>query len=903
MVLLRRCLLVAIILASAQAFAANGQVTESVLPNGLKVLVKEVHSAPVVTTQVWYKVGSRNEHTGITGVSHLVEHMMFKGTKAHGKGEYSRLIESKGGTENAATWIDYTYYWSLMSSENLELAISLEADRMNGELFDPKEFSSERIVVRSELEGRENDPDTLLYQAVQATAYKVHPYRWPTIGWVSDVEGVSRDQVYNYYKTYYHPNNATLVVVGDVDPQRVISLAREYFGGIPRGVSAPTVYTKEPVQDGERRFTIRHAGTAERVTIAYHVPESTSPDTYALMVLDQVLSGGKSSRLYQKLVEGQLATTAWSSESDRKDPGLFMLGATAREGVTASKLEKSLLEEVEKIKSAPPSDQEMSRAKNQLEAYLVFQNDSMSDQGEQLGYYETISSWTYLNTLLPKIKEVTAADVQRVAKTYLTEDNRTVGWFVPSGAPAGGQETGGPPEALHFKDSRDMAPHHTGAAKFAQELAQAPPMQSKPTSTRIKPTRTVLDNGMVVIVQENHSNPTVAARGYLMAGGYFDPMGKKGLASFTSEMLTRGTTKRSALDIANQTDFVGASADTSADTEAARFSGKGLSKNFDLLMDILSDELRNPSFPQDQIDRLKGQMISNLDQEKEDPGASAERAFNRAIFPEGHPYRPQTVEDAQAGIKSFTRDEMVNFHKTYYGPETTVIVIVGDVTTEQAVATVKKFFGDWKPTGAPRKVTIPDVRLPDHGTTEVIDMPDKSQVNVVFGYPGQLSRLNPDYYSAVVMNYILGGAGLESLLGKKVREDLGLVYFVYSYFDATLGAGPWMGGFGSNPANADKAIAATNQTINDYLTRGPSQKEVTQAIDYIVGSFPVRLETNDGVANVLSSSEFYGLGLDYIDRYAKIYRSITLDQAKAAARKYLHPASQTVVIAGPYKKK
>lgn len=904
MTLARRLFIVALVIFAARSFAAEGKVSETVLPNGLTVIIKEVHSAPVFTLQVWYKVGSRNEHTGITGASHLLEHMMFKGTKTYGRGEFSRIVKSKGGMENASTWIDYTNYWQLLSSEHLELAMKLEADRMHNSVLDPKEFNSERIVVRSELEGRENNPDTLLYQDMYAIAYKVHPYRWPTIGWTSDVNNMDRDQVYRYYKTYYEPNNATVVIVGDVDTPRALNLVRKYFGPVPAGPKPPVVYTTEPTQHGERRFTIRREGTAERAMVGYHIPELTHPDAYPLMVLDQVLSGGKSSRLYQSLVEGQLATSTWSSAGSQRDPGLFLLTATGREGVTAAQLEQALLEQAENAKKTPPSENELAQAKNQLEAYLVFQNDSVSDQGEQLGYYQTVATRQYLDTLLPKLKEVTAADVQRVAKKYLTVDNRTIGWFVPTGPPAGGAEMQGGPSDLHFRASSAMVPHYTSPATVAPPANKNVAPKAPSSTKAVKPTRVALKNGMVVIVQENHSNRTVAIRGKLNAGGYFDPPEKHGLASFVARMLPRGTEQRSALDIARETDFVGASVDTSSDTEMARFSAKGISKDFGLLLDVLSDELRGPSFPQEQIDKLKGQTISQLDQEKEDPGDRAAREFNRNVFPAGHPYHPQTIEEDQASIRSLTRDDLVGFHQKYYGPESAVIVIVGDVKADEAVAAVQKYFSDWEPTGAVHKVEIPRTPVAAKPSKEIIPIKDKSQVNVVLGHAGQLERTDPDYYAANVMNYILGGGGgLESKLGDRIRDEMGLVYFVYSYFDASLGAGPWIASFGSNPANVDKAINAATEVIRAYVDKGPTKKEFTEAVDYIVGVFPIRLETNDGVANVLLGSEIYGLGMDYIQRYPKIYRSVTMDQVRAAARKYLHPDRLTLVIAGPYGEK
>lgn len=896
MAALRRVVLVAFILLTAGPVAAQSQVKESVLPNGLKVLIKEVHSAPVFTLQVWYKVGSRNEHTGITGTSHLVEHMLFKGTRKHGKGEFSRLIKSKGGLENGATWIDWTNYWELLSSEHLELALELEADRMTGALFDPKEFQAERIVVHSELEGDENDPDTLVYQDVYATAYKAHPYRWPTIGWTSDVENVRRDRVYQYYRTYYQPDNATLVVVGDVDPARTMALVRKYFGRLLRGPKPPSVYTTEPPQHGERRFTLRREGTAERVMIGYHIPEITHPDTYPLMVLDQILSGGRSSRLYQSLVEGQLATSTWSSASSARDPGLFLVSATAREGISAAQIEKALLDEVEKAKAAAPSADEIARAKNQLEAYLVFQNDSVSGQGEQLGYYETVASWKYLDTLPPKIKAVTADDLQRAAKKYLGQDNRTVGWFVPTGPPAGGAERGGAPLDLRFRKPYGPAAGYLASAGTVKPL----PVPIRP-KRKSGPARVVLRDGMVVIVQENHSNRTVAIRGSLKAGGCFDPPDRKGVASFTAEMLSRGTKRRTALDIAKETDFVGASAEMSADTESARFSAKGLSKDFGLLLDVLSDELRNPSFPQSEIEKLKGEIISRLGQEKENPEKTAARQFGRMIFPKGHPYRPQTVEENQAATAAITREDLAAFHRDYYGPESAVIVIVGDVKADEAVTAVERYFGDWRRIGLPRKVEIPRTPLAAKPSKEVIPMMDKSEVDVIFGHAGQLARTDPDYYAANVMNHILGASSLESRLGKRLREDMGLVYFVYSRFDASLGDGPWAVSFGTNPANVDKAIAAADEVIRRYIEQGPTKKELDQAIDYIVGVFPIRLETNDGVANVLLAAEFYGLGLDYVRRYSAIYRSVTMEQVRSAARKYLHPDRRALVIAGPYK--
>lgn len=902
MIIIRRIALLAFMLVATGAFAADNQVTETVLPNGLKVLIKEVHAAPVFTSQIWYRVGSRNEHPGITGISHMVEHMMFKGTKKYGKGEYFRLIRSKGGMNNAATWLDWTNYWEVLSTDHLELALSLESDRMQNALMDSKEFDAERVVILSEMEGRENNIGTLLYQNMQAVAYQSHPYRWPTIGYESDLKNISREQLYQYYKTYYHPNNAVLVIVGDIDTNKALELVRKYFGKIPGGPEPPRVYTTEPKQQGERRFTLRREGSSERVMIAYHMPDINHPDIFPLLILGQILDGGRSTRLFQSMVEKPIATSASANAGFRKDPGLFMLSATGHKDVTAARLENALLDEVEKAKTTLPTDEELTQAKSQFEAYLIYQNDSVSDQGESLGFYECESSWKFLDALRLGIKAVTAEDVQKVAKEYLAENNRTVGWFVPTapGGSAKAQQT----EDLKVEDK------YPGVANY-QSVKSDVSAVTVPVSTAIKspapsksatPTRVVLKNGMVVIVQENHSNPTLAIRGTIKAGGYFNPPGNNRLAWVVSAMLSRGTNKRDILDLAVDLDKIAADIGIDSDMEAARFSGKSLSRNFDQLIDLLSDQLRNPSFPEYQLNKFKAEVMTSLDQEVSDTGSMSYHDFNRNIYPVGHPARCQTLDEDRETVTAITRDDIIAFHKEHYGPETTVIVVVGDITPDEAVATIEKYFGDWQPTGNVKAIELPKMPLANGKSKTVAEIMDKSQVNVYFGHAGQLKRSDPDFYAVNMMNNILGGGGgMNSRLGDKIRGELGLVYSIYTVFDVGLGEGLFLGGFGTNPANVDKAVAATDEVIREFIKNGPTKQEFEDSIEYTTGVFPIRLETNDGVAGILSAAEFYGLGMDYIQRYSSLYRSVTLEQVRKAAKKYLHPDSMTVSIAGPYK--
>jgi len=904
-----RFIVLAVIVQALVISCAWGQasgVVETKLDNGLVVLTKEVHAAPVFTAQVWFKVGSRNEHTGITGISHMLEHMLFNTSKNYKKGEISSLIRKRGGIENAATWTDFTYYWQLLSSENLEFSLKTLAERVGNASLLEDDFANERTVVLSELQGYENNPGWLVYRDNVATAYMAHPYQWPVIGWESDVENISVKQLRSYYNSYYHPNNATLVLVGDFDTNKALALVKKYFGTKPKKELPRPVYTTEPPQKGERDVVIKREGNAERIMLSYHIPAITDPDSYPLMVLDQVLSGGRASRLYQALVETQLATSAWSSASIRKDPGLFILGATARQGVKTDALEKELINQVDKVKTTLPTDEEMKAAKNQLEAYLIFQNDSVSDQGEQLGYYNTIASWQYLENLVPNIKKVTPEQVQSVAEKYLCAENMTKATFIPTNGTAGGGDNGSPAGPSHYKTMPDLCHYsilpsvETAAAKTHSKSSPA----KAANKTVAKPYRTALPNGMVVIVQENHSNPTVAISGYIKAGSYFDPQGKSGTAELVADMVARGTQKRSALDLAKEVESVGAQLGASANVESMSFGAKSLSKDFPLMLDILSDELRNATFPQDQFERAVGEQTSAMEQTKESPSAMASRAFSNAVFPAGHPYHELTVEQAQQELSAITRDDLVQFYNKYYRPDTTIITIVGDVTSARATEFVKQYFGAWSATGSAPTVDIPTIKPQTQAKKIVIPMADKSEVDVVYGYALGVKRSNPDYYALRVMNQVLGGGGaLGSILGTEMREKRGLVYTVYSTFDATLGAGPWYAVLGTNPKNADKAIDVLTAEIEKMKKNGAPKDRFIQARDFIIGVFPIALETNEGVARALLNSEFYGLGMDYLTKYPEIYRAVTLEQVNAAAKKYLHPTEGTLVIAGPYTEK
>ena len=867
--------------------ALTAGIRETRLPNGLRVLTKEVHSAPVVSFGVWYKVGSRNEHTGITGISHLLEHLMFKGTRRYRVGEIARTLFLNGASFNANTYYDWTSYFETLAADRLELAVQIESDRMNDSRIAKEDLDSEMTVVRSELEGGENDPETLLRQAVTAAAFQVHPYHWPVIGWRSDVEHMPREALRRYYRTYYGPNNATVVIVGDFETEHALGLIGKYFGPLEPIPTPPRVYTTEPDQRGERRVTVNQAGALPIVTVAYKAPAAASPDFYALDVLATVLGEGRTGRLYQALVETELAASVDAGAPSLHDPFLFFVTATAQPGVPAGKLEGALLDEIERARAGPITAEELARAVRQIESSFAYQTESVTAQSREIGYWSMVDDWRYLTTYLERIRALAPAAIQTVADRYFQADTRTVGHFVPT---LGGAFAGLQPQEAAARVERP--------GRGARAIPIPPVSAMPPVDRHI--TRFALANGVTVVVQENPASPTLALRASLPAGRVLDPEDRSGLAPMTAAMLSRGTEHRSALEIATLLEDVGATLSAGAESLATMLSGRAESRDFDRLMDLLAETLQSPMFPSVELGRLKGQSLAQLAQAKDDPESVAERAFARAIYPQGHPLRPPTFDEAEQAIGRITRDDLVEFHRRHYGPDHLILVIAGDVSADGVRAAVEARLGAWPRNPGATLPPVLDVPLQAAALEILMPIADKSQTAIQWGHAGGLRRRDPDFYAAQVMNLVLGGGGaLNSRLGRVIRDELGLAYTVGSFFDANLYPGPLEVVLGTNPANAWKAVEALVREVKRLRDRGITQRERDEAVAYLTGRFPLRLETNTGMVDVLWAMEFYELGADYLDRYGDHYRAVTVAQANQAARTHLHPDRATLVIAGP----
>ncbi len=421
-------------------------VSETVLDNGLKVLVQEVHTAPLASVWCWYRVGSKDETPGVTGVSHWVEHMNFKGTKNIPRDQVKGIIEQFGGAWNGYTWIDQTTYLETASKDALDRMLFIEAERMDASLFDPADCESERTVIISELQGGENDPEQLLDTEVTATAFKVHPYHHPTIGWQSDLETMTRQDLYGHYRRFYVPSNATLVIVGDVGTAEVIERVKKHFGSIAPGSRPALVRRSEPTQQAERRVVLRKEGTTAYWKAAFHAPAFMDEAFFPMLVADAVLNGAaglniwsgggvprpqRSARLYRALVDGGLAASVSGALVATEHPFLYAIGVRVAEGQSLAAVEDAVLSEVDRLCRDGITEAELVKVKTQLRARFVYDADSVSDIAHQLGFFETIASWRAYQDLSARLRAVTVDAVHAAAAKHLVADNRTIGWFEP----------------------------------------------------------------------------------------------------------------------------------------------------------------------------------------------------------------------------------------------------------------------------------------------------------------------------------------------------------------------------------------------------------------------------------------------------------------------------------------
>ncbi|HUR88316.1 MAG TPA: pitrilysin family protein [Ramlibacter sp.] len=867
--------------------------------NGMTILLHPDRSAPVVTFMVVYHVGSRNEAPGNTGSAHLLEHMIFnKSTqnfgRANGHATFLEVLHELGGdagSSNMTTWYDRMNGYSTVPSDKLEVAMKIEADRLGRALILDSERQSEMTVVRNEYEIGQNNPSRVLFENVVAAAITAHPYHWSTIGYRSDIEGVTTEKLREHYKAFFHADNAEAIVSGDFDTDAALAMFDREFGRFPRAKQPiPQVVTVEPPQEGERRVLVRRPGTFGLVDIGYTRPGVMHPDFNALMILDNILSEGVNSRLYKALVDTGIATRVQVLNFELKDPYPFMMEATVANGRTHEEAERAIKAVVAEVVANGVSDAEVARSFSQVDVSLARSREGSYQYAVTLGENVASAYWKRFVTVRDDLRKVTAADVQRVARAYLQPDRATVGWFVPLPATA----------------ARAQPIPLVAAAANTPAPASVPPVTEKaatPKQTFAQRTvRHVLANGLILDVVRNPATPTVAVRGLVFAGDTSSPANEPAVAALTGKMLARGTTRRSKEEIGRLLEAAGATRSYDAGLSATSISMNGMSRDLPLLLEVLGEELRAPAFAQDELAKAKQELETDYLRADDSTSQRAMERLAQLTYANTHPYYPAGRAAKVANTRALTADQLRAFHAQRYSGANTVLAIVGDVDPAVVIPWVEKALGvlnagqrsDW----AQVKRTVPGA-----GTKEIVAMPGKANLNLVMGTASGLRRLDADYEAALVANAVLGQSALASRIGRRVRDTEGLSYSLFSRFGFSEELdGLWFVNVNLAPPNLAKALKSTREEIDKYAREGASEAEVKVQKDHFSGNYQVNLGNNAGVAAALVSAERYGFGPAYLDDFPKRIQAVTREQANAAMRKYFHADKLNLVVAGDVEK-
>lgn len=854
--------------------------------NGLKVLLSENHAKPVVTFMALFHVGSRNEAVGFTGSTHFLEHLMFKGTPTHnpqdGNGVFE-MMKPLGNLLNATTWFDRTNYFECVPSEHLPLCIELEADRMRNLMLRVDDRNSEMTVVRNEMERGENEPDRVMMGEMFAVAFREHPYHHPTIGWRSDVEGVSLERMKEFYDVFYWPNNCTVMVRGDFDTVETLELIAKHYGQIPSSPNPiPTVYTVEPPQEGERRFEIVRAGDLPRVWAGFHIPEAGHADTYALAAMRAVLggSGAKSSRLYKRMVDSGLCASASASHMELRDPGLFMVNGTVSAGHTAAEVEAALFEEIAKLAAEPVTLDELNRAKNANRKSTILGALDPMGWANMIGEGEASVDWKWVVEYDDNFDKVTPADVQRVAAQYFNRTNRTVGHFIPK--------------------VEEVAEEVAAQVEAEAPTPVATPAKTSMASTVVKKT---LANGIQVQVQSNRGSGAISINGKLRAGDCFGG-GLELLPEMTSFLLTRGSVKYSKAQVAELLEDMGPGASRlsfSTDTFAVNFGGTVVTTDFAQYVDIVGDLLRNPLFLDEELQRAKAQFASFLTKNANNTGNVGRNALMRALYDSSSLYFGKTYPELSDELSGITVDLLRQFHAEHYSPKSMIISIVGDIDEAEAFALVESVFGDWDGPAPKDWDTTKGVLAAGKRNRIDVKMPGKKNTDIIIGSPVAVVRTAADFCAARIADLALGGDTIGSRLGKVVRVKHGLTYGINSHYDnISFGNAPWQITLTVNPDNIEKALGLVDEVVAEFLAEGISDREMSDLTEQAAAGFQVSLRTDAAVAGVLSQFTFLGMDLSELDNYPQRVKAVTKAEVNEAIRKYLRLDEATTVVCGTF---
>ncbi len=884
------------------AMTLTQDVKKTVLSNGLTVLTKEVHGAPVVSVQVFYKIGSRNEAAGVNGIAHQLEHMLFKGTKSRPV-QFGRLLGALGADFNAFTYYDQTAYHETVEREKTGAVLQLEADRMVNAIINPESLKGEKNVVLSEIEGDENDPAYRLERAVQMAAFGGSPYGLTVGGTRKDIEGFDAAKVNAYYKKYYSPEYATLIVVGDFNTAELLKQVNAAFGKLghpntkPIDLSAPLVASGSEATLGKTPakapIVLKEAGATPLLNAVYPLPNIKSPDAAALRVLDNILLSGRTSRLYKALFESGLAADGGTMPYQFAGGGWYSFNFTPTPETSIKDLDAALLKTLAAMRNQPATAEEIQRAKTEINTRTLLDTRSISAQASNLGMDATSANdYQFTDKFLAAVQKVTPADVQHVAQKYLSDTSRTVGYFEPTKSADGGNNaSAGAATQEAFNAGPPVDP-----AEVAKYL---PPFKASGSTKVTLPQQIKLKNGLTVLLLRDTSTPTVTLSANVRAGREFDSDAKAGLVDLVASNLLSGTKTRNEIALATQLENVGAQLQPAANRFAVSINGASRDQDLPTLLDVLADVLQNATFPDAQFKRDLARSIQGVNVAADNPSSVALQAFRKAIYPAGDPWQ---VFSTTQTLKPLSNQDALAFYKAHYRPDATVITLVGNFDVNATRSLLEQKFGNWSTSGAAPIVAYPLIGKPTGVVTVQKDMPSKTQAETYMGYQG-ISRSDSRYYAALVLNDIVGGSTLASRLGTELRDKAGLTYGVSSSFAALRQAGAFSIGMQTNPKDTQQAVARALSVLQDVRDHGVTPTEVSISKNGLLSSYTVGLSDPSALAATFTSLVADGLPLSELSSYQAKINALTPQIINTAAKTLLDPEHIVIVTAGPAPKK
>lgn len=869
-------------------------ISEYQLDNGFRFLLFPDNSKPVVTVNMTVLVGSRHEGYGETGMAHLLEHMLFKGTPTHPN--VPKALRDHGARFNGTTWVDRTNYYETMpaSDENLEFGITLEADRLLNSFVKREDLISEMTVVRNEFEAGENDPERIMSQRMNAVAFEWHNYGKSTIGNRTDIERVPIENLQAFYRKFYQIDNAMLIVAGKFDEKKAMQYIVQAFGSLKKPArDLPNTYTEEPAQDGERSVTLRRVGSVGAAGVLYHIPAGAHADFPAIDVLEDVLTSAPSGRVYKALVESKKASSVSSSVYPWHDPGILEITAKV-EGPGVDAARDAMIDTLENLSQKPITDEEVERAKVKYKKIIEQMLNDTNQFAVRLSEWAACGDWRLFFLHRDRIEKVTAADVNRVVGKYLTRNNRTVGVFYPS-AKADRAEIPGTPKVA------DLLKEYKGRAA----VAQGEEFNPTPENIEKRVTRGKLDGIQYALLPKKTRGETVQIQLDLHFGSDKSLNGLTSACRMLGEMMRRGTKTHNRQELNDALDKLGARLSVVSDTGELSVSLQVKKAELPAALKLVGEILREPSFPESEFEILKRQNLDRFNQAKTDPQALASQTIRQRLTPyerDDVRYVP-TIEEGIARITALTVDNL----KTAYsqiGAEGGDLAIVGDFDAEPTLSAIRGILKDWRGSVPYARIDRP-YKFNLKGDKQSILTPDKENAVYVaaLGYP--LADTDPEYAALQVGNYLLGGAPLASRLSNRVRGEEGLSYGIGSMFSAEVKdkSARLMIFAITNPKNIGKVDTIIGEEVQKFLKDGVSLSELEEGKQAYVQSLKVQRSNDSVIASQLASGLYNGRTFEFYADLEKKILGLQPSDVQSAWKKVLDPGKLIIIHAGDLNKK